>query len=559
MRRRYFRDHQGPGLRRLAFLATTLTCVVLLVAGCSRSGDERADLVFINGAEPEALDPAYITAQVGIRVASALFEGLTRINKNGRPTPGVAESWEISDDGRNYTFHLRKDAQWETGVPVTAQDFIGSWKRILTPATGCTYVAHLYPIRGAKAFNESKSDFSTVGLRAPDDHTLIVDLESPTPYFLDICSFITLAPVHLPSIKEHGDRWTRPGTLIGNGSYRLADWRLNDRISLEKSPTYWDAENVALRTIDIRPVSEPNTAMNFFLTGEVDLIMDKGMIPNPMVDALREKPYFHSDNFLGTYFLRFNTTKKPFDDPRVRRAFAMAIDRERIVNKITRLGERVASSLVPPGTGDDYQPPESQASYDPEGARQLLAEAGFPDGKGFPLVEYLYMAKSVEIHIAVELQSMWERHLGVNVSLTKQEAKVYYASMRELSYDLCRSSWVGDYNDPNTFIEMFVSGGGNNRTGYSSERYDSLVEAAAREPDATKRYAIFRQAEHLLVSEDSVIAPIYYYVGVQFYHRDRLGGIETNVIDDHPFREMFWKKRSEATRSPKKQPSQQRP
>jgi oligopeptide transport system substrate-binding protein len=477
-----------------------------------------------------------------MRVADSLFEGLIRLDKDGRPVPGMAESWDISEDGLRYTFHLRPQARWDGGDSFTAADIVDSWRRVLEPATASPYCAQLYPVRGARAFNEGRNtDFSRVGVKAADARTVVVELESPTPYFLDLCAFITLAPVHRPTLEAHGDRWTKPGNLLGNGPYRLVEWRLNDRIRLEKNPFYWDAANVALATIDIMPVGEPNTAMNFFLTGAVDLIMDKGMIPNTMVDVLREKPYFHGDDFLGTYFLRFNVTKSPFDDARVRRAFAMAIDRRRIVEKITRLGERVAASLVPPGTGDDYQPPASTAGFDPAAARAALAAAGFPDGKGFPLIEYLYMAKSVETHIAVELQSMWSRHLGVNVALTKQEAKVYYASMGELSYDICRSSWVGDYNDPNTFIEMFVTGGGNNRTGYASARFDALVDAAAREPDPKRRYAIFREAEQRLISEDAVIAPIYHYVGVQFYYRDRLGGLEANLIDVHPFREMYWK------------------
>lgn len=524
------------------FPAALVSGLLLLLCACGVERGSRADLVFINGAEPESLDPAHITAQVGMRVGDSLFEGLIRLDQNGRPGPGMASSWEISEDALRYTFHLRPEAKWENGDPFTADDVVGSWRRVLTPATGSPYCAQLYPVQGARAFNEGRErDFSKVGVKAVDEHTVVVELESPTPYFLDLCAFITLAPVHLPSVAEHGERWTKPGNLVGNGPYRLVEWRLNDRIRLEKNQRYWDAANVAMATIDLMPVSEPNTAMNFFLTGAVDLIMDKGMIPNTMVDALREKPYFHSDDFLGTYFLRFNVTRPPFDDPRVRRAFAMAIDRKRIVEKITRLGERVASSLVPPGTGDDYQPPASSAGFDPEGARAALAAAGFQDGKGFPLIEYLYMAKSIETHIAVELQSMWSRHLGVNVALTKQEAKVYYASMGELSYDICRSSWVGDYNDPNTFIEMFVTGGGNNRTGYASGRFDHLVEAAAREPDPEHRYRLLGEAERLLVSEDAVIAPIYHYVGVQFYDRDRLGGVEANLIDVHPFRAMYWK------------------
>jgi len=521
--------------------ARVLGLVLALVGAisCSDRGTP-ADLVFINGAEPETLDPAIMTAQVDMRISSSLFEGLTRIDKAGRPEAGIAERWDISPDGTRYTFYLREGAKWQNGDPVTASDFVTSWQRVLDPNSGASYVALLYVVKNARAYTEATlTDFSQVGVRATDDLTLEVELENPTPYFLDLCAFITLAPVHSDALTDQQGDWFRAGKLIGNGPYQLVDWRLNERIRIERNPLYWDHDNVSINTIDIRPVSEPNTAMNFFLTGEVDLIMDKGMIPNTMVDALRKKPYFHSDNFLGTYFTRFNVTRPPFDDPLVRRAFAKAIDRTRITEKITRLGEKTAYSLVPPGTGDNYQPPRSDTEFDPEGARALFAEAGYPDGRGFPLVEYLYMAKSVETHIAVELKSMWQETLGVNISLTKQEAKVYYTSMRQLSYDFCRSSWVGDYNDPSTFLDMFVSGGGNNRTGYESVTYDQLIADAAAQPDPVQRYQIFQKAERLLISEDAVIMPIYYYVGVQFYRPDEIGGIQTNVVDNHPLREIY--------------------
>ena len=516
---------------------------VLLLSACGEGRRERADFVFINGAEPESLDPAHITAQVGMRVGSALFEGLTRLDKNGSPGPAMASSWQVSEDGLTYTFHLRQDAHWEDGSPLTAADLLGSWKRVLTPSTGSPYCAQLYPIRGARAFNEGlNSDFSMVGVQAPDDHTLVVELESPTPYFLDLCAFITLAPVHLASVEKHGDRWTKPGNLIGNGPYRLTSWRLNDRIRLEKNPHYWDAENVALKTVDIMPVDEPNTAMNFFLTGAVDLIMDKG--DDSKYDGRRpQEAAILSQRRLSWYLLpcasippKLRSMTRASGAPSPWRSTGKGLSL-----RSPDLASGVATGLVPPETGEGYRPPASSTGFDPEGARSQLAAAGFPGGKGFPLVEYLYMAKSVETHIAVELQNMWSSHLGVNVSLTKQEAKVYYSSMGKLSYDVCRSSWVGDYNDPNTFIEMFVTGGGNNRTGYASEQFDGLVESAAREPDPARRYSLLEDAERLLVSEDAVIAPIYHYVGVQFYHRDRLGGIEANLIDVHPFREMFWK------------------
>ncbi len=502
---------------------------------------ERADLVFINGAEPESFDPAIVTDQVGMRICSALFEGLCRIDQAGKPQPGMAQRWEVSGDRRQYTFHLRSGTLWSNGDAVTAHDFVRSWRRVLDPATGADYASQFYVIAGARAFNEGAAqDFSTVGVKALDDRTLAVTLENPTPYFIDLCAFATLAPVHLPTLEKHGGAWIKPENVVSNGAYTLAAWKLNDHLRLRKNPRYWDAGNVAMETIEVLPISEPNTAINYFLTGEADLIMDKGMVPTSLTATLKQKPWFHTGPFLGTYFTRFNVTRPPFDNVKVRQAFALAIDRRRITEKITQLGEVAAWSLTPPGAGAvPYEPPPSPG-FDPERARELLAEAGYAGGRGLPQVKYLYFPKTVEENIAAELESMWKEHLGVSVQLAKQEWKIYLASMKALDYQMCRSSWVGDYNDPNTFLEMFTSASGNNRTGWKSGAYDSFLRAAAAEPDPARRNTIFSAAEELLVSGETVILPIYYYVGVQFYHADHLAGVQPNLIDDHPFRCMKW-------------------
>lgn len=526
------------------WIAQALGCLTFLlgVLGCSEKR-ERADLVFINGAEPESFDPAIVTDQVGMRISSALFEGLCRVNEMGRPEPGVAERWEISEDARTYTFFLRHDARWSNGDPVTANDFVQSWQRVLDPSTGADYASQLHVIAGARAYSEGKINaFSDVGVRALDEHTLQVELENPTPYFIDLCAFATLAPVHLPTVKKHAGSWIKPAHLVCNGPYLLKAWKLDDHIRLEKNPMYWDAEHVAMETINVLPIAEPNTAINYFLTGEVDLIMDKGMVPTSLTAELKRKPWFHTGPFLGSYFTRFNTTRPPFNDPKVRQAFTMAIDGRRITEKITQLGEIPAWSLTPPGAGSGsaaYEPPPG-LGFDPERARQLLAEAGYPGGKGLPRIEYLYFPKPVENSIAVELQSMWQEHLGVSVQLAKQEWKIYLASMRSLDYQMCRSSWVGDYNDPNTFLELFIGGSGNNRTGWANAEYDGLIRSAAAEADPIRRNGLLAAAERLLVSEQCVILPIYYYVGVQFYHAERLAGVQANLIDDHPFRCMRW-------------------
>jgi len=508
-------------------------------AGCTPES-RRADLVFVNGAEPESLDPAIITGQPEGRIVQALFEGLCAYDKHGVARPGVAERWEISPDGTLYTFHLRADAKWSDGRAVTAQDFVDSWKRTLTPATGSQYNYQLFPIRNAERFAEGKvADFSEVGVKALDDRTLTVQLEYPTPYFLELTAFPTLHPVPVQQIAQYGDHWIKPEHIVSNGAYVLEAWRINDKIRLRKNPHYWNRGKVALDVVDVLPISDANTAFNFYASGQADLLMDKGLAPPALLEDLKKRPDFHAAPFLGIYFLRFNCKKGPFVDERVRRAFALVIDKTRIVQKITRAGELAADGFVPPGI-EGYLGARAP-SRDLEAARSLLAEAGYPNGLGFPLVNYLYSKSELNEAIAIELQSMWAEELGVTVNMTRQEWKVYLNSLSLLDFDIARSSWVGDYPDPKTFLDMFVTGGGNNRTGWSSPEYDALIADSARELDPAKRFEIFRQAENLLVAQALPIAPLYYYVGIQLYDPTKIGGIHPNLLDEHPIREMFRK------------------
>lgn len=524
--------------------------VLLFAMACSACVRQpRADLVFLNGAEPETLDPALITGQPEGRVANALFEGLLTFGQSGKPQPGMAESWEISDDGRAYVFHLREGLQWSDGIPLTARDFVESWKRTLDPATASEYAYQLHYIKNAKAFNEGiKSDFSQVGVSAPDDRTLRVELENPTPFFLDLCAFVTLLPVPLHAIEKHGDDWIKPGKLTGNGAYLLESWRINDRIRLRKNPRYWNAANIALETIDILPVSKGNTAFNLYASGQADLMMDKGLVPPALLAEIKKRDDFHAAPFLGTYFLRFNCQRQPFKDPRVRRAFSLVVDKTSIVDRITRAGELPADSFVPPGAGG-YDPPRG-VRRDVQEARRLLAEAGYAEGRGFPMVTYLYSEGELNEAIAVELQSMWRRELGVNVQLLRQEWKVYLRSLSTLDYDIARSSWVGDYPDPNTFLDMFVTGGGNNRTGWSDPAYDEIIAEAGSETDRAKRFDLLRDAEKILVNEQMPVCPIFFYVGIQLYDGAKLGGIEGNVLDEHPLKTIYRKEGSKGASNP---------
>ena len=532
--------------RSLPFRFTPLRIVMALCAlALSACGDRTAapaDLVFINGAEVGSIDPSQVSAQVDGRVVTSLFEGLMRYNAQGRAEPGVAFEPAVSPDGLTWTFPFRDTARWSNGEPVTSRDFMLSWQRFLLPATAADYASIFYCIKNAEAYNTGKiTDFNAVGVKAPDDRTIVVTLENPVPYFKDLVAFMAFCPIHVPSFNQLGATYFKPGKLVGNGPYQLKEWRLNDRIRLERSPTYWDAGNVKMASVDVLPIDNPSTAVNLFLTGGSDLMMDKGLIPNALADELRKKPYFHHKPFLATWFIRFNAKRKPYDDPRVRKALTLVLDRDRIVNAVTRLGEVPAFAITPPGTGDNYQPPAGLRPDIAE-AKRLLAEAGFPDGRGFPVLSFLYPSKfPSDRGIAVELQSMWQRHLGITVALTSEEYKTYLDSQKKVDYDVCRSSWVGDYNDPNTFLDMFLTTSGNNRTGWSSAAYDALISQAAAEADPAKRYSILKQAETQLIETECVIAPVYHYVGVQFYQPEFLGGVEANLIDEHPLRCMFWK------------------
>ena len=516
-----------------------VACCLLLGTGCSPR-QQRADLIFINGAEPETLDPALITGQPEGRIVNALFEGLLRFDRQGRSIPGVASSWEISPDRKTYTFHFRPEARWSDGKRVTADDFVAAWQRTLDPVTTSAYSYQLFCVAGAEDFASGKSrDFSKVGVKAPDDSTLVVTLRQPTSYFLDLCAFPTLYPVRTDLIAKYGDDWVKPGKLVGNGAYLLDAWRVNDNVRLRKNSLYWDTAHVQLRSVDVLPISQANVAYNFYAAGQADLIMDKGLAPPSLLDALKTGPDFHAAPFLGTYFLRFNCSKPPFNDPRVRKALSISIDRKRITAKITRAGESTALSFVPPGISD-YTASEGLAE-NPQEARRLLAEAGFPGGKGFPLTTYLYSEGELNEGVAIELQSMWKEQLGVSIQLARQEWKVYLNSLGSLDYGIARSSWVGDYPDPNTFLDLFLSGSGNNRTGWSNATFDRLIGEAAAESDPVKRFKILRKAEGFLVREEAPIAPLFFYVGIQLYDSDRLGGIEANVLDEHPLREMYRK------------------
>ena len=538
-----------------------LWIVAVVWLGCRP--ERRADLVIINGPEIETLDPQVQTGQADGRVSGALFEGLTRFDpKTGRSIPGWAERWDTSPDGRRYTFHLRTNAAFSTGEPITAEDFVWSWRHAVDPRTGADYSGFFFYVKGGRDLvNGVSTNLTTLGIRAKDPHTVEVELENPTPFFTDLCAMRIMAVVPRWTIEQLGDQWVRADPLPCSGAFQLLSWRPNDRIRAAKNPRYWDADRVRLERVDFLSSESPVAALNLFLSGAVDVLIDRNVIPIELNDVLLNHPSFHRFNYLGTYFLRFNVTRKPFDDVRVRQAISLVVDKRRIVERITRMGEPPTSTATPPGTGG-YQPPPGlgEATYSTTNetehaeamakniaqAKQLLAEAGYPDGKGFPGFTYMFNGGGgggARMHeqIAVEFQAMLRDHLGIRVELRPVEWKTYLSDMSQLNFEMIRGSWIGDYQDPTTFLDCFLSDSGNNRTGWRNPAYDELLARAAAATNSVQRFELLRQAETLLTRDEVPILPVYHYVGMYAFDPDKVGGIYPNPTDEHPVWAM-WRK-----------------
>ncbi len=528
----------GGGLRlRFRLRLSLWLAVATLLTACRPLPP--ADLTVLNGPEPSSLDPLLVTGIEELRAVLPLFEGLTRPDpRDARPQPGLAARWESSPDGRHYTFFLRSNVVWSTGEPITTADLVYSWRRVLEPTNACQYASLLLPVRGAEDFLFGRHhDFDRVGIRAPAPLVVEVDLTDPCAYFLDLCAFQTLAVVPRQTVERHGDRWILARPLPVSGPYQLDFWRLNDRVRLRRNPRYWDAAATPSEVVDLLSVTAPNTVLNLYLTGQADIIWDKPLVPTELMPELSRRSDFHSFPILGTYFLRLNVTRKPFDDVRVRRALALATDKRRLTRRITASGEEPADHLVPTVTAN-YRRGEGQ-HHDPEAARRLLAEAGYPGGRNFPVVDLLIDSAAggparINERTGIELKDLWERELGIRVELRRMEKKAYLVAQRGLDYGISRSSWIGDYNDPNTFLDLFMAGNGNNRTGWAHARYDRLLRAAAAEPDLGQRAELLGEAETLLVRDEVPVIPLWFEVGFSLYRPDQIQGVHPNPLDTHP-------------------------
>jgi oligopeptide transport system substrate-binding protein len=525
--------------------------LLLATAGCRpresavASGNRTHVLHRGIGGDVADLDPHLATNIAEVDLASALFEGLVAEDPvDLHPVPGVAERWDVSTDGLSYTFHLRANARWSDGQPVTAADFVNSWRRVLTPSLGAENAGMLYLLQGAEGFHKGAStDFSQVGVSAPDAHTLRVTLDHPAPHFLSLLTHPIWWPVPLATVSAHGgaytrgNGWTRAGRIVGNGPFVLQSWEPNKVIAVEKSPAYWDAGRVRLQGIRFYPSDSVDTEERAFRSGQLHLTY---VLPFGKVDTYRRTSpqLLRTDPYLNTYFVRLNTRRTPFNQENVRRALALAVDRAAIVQNVMRGGQQAAPTITPPGL-PGYTPPPGLGS-DPVKARALLAEAGYPGGKGFPTLELLHNTSENHRLLAEILQERWRKELGLDVRLVNQEFKVLLAERRAGRYQLLLSDWVGDYLDATTFLDLWRSDSGNNHTGWSNPEYDALLFRAARNPDPAARAAQLQQAEARML-ESAPIVPLYFNTHV-FLIQPSVKGWHPTLLDHHPYKHVWLEK-----------------
>jgi len=532
--------------RLVPAVAFVLLLALLTACGRRETAVQRGnrEQILHRGISPDIaqLDPQLSTVANDYAALHALFEGLvTEDPVDLHPVPAVAESWTVAPDGLRYTFHLRGNAKWSNGDLVTAADFVASYKRILRPGLGARYAYLLYVIDQAEPFNKGNlTDFAQVGVSALDAHTLQIKLDHADPTFLSQLTLAPFMPVHVPTIEKHGalldpaNPWTKPGNIVSNGPFILKEWRLNQLMVLVKSPSYWDAATVRLKEIHLYAGESRDAEERAFRSGQLHVTE---ALPPGKADAWRDDPQhrLRIDTYLGTEFYRINVNRPFLNDHRIRRALALGVDRDAIVNKILRAGQLPAHALTPPNTAG--YTPTAQIPTDFDAARALLAEAGYPGGKGAPAIELLFNTSESHRAVAESIQEMWRRELGLEVRLTNQENNSMLAARTSGSYQILRSVWIGDYVDPMTFLSLWTSDSGNNYTGWKNPSYDQLLFEAARTADATARNALYQKAEALLL-EDPPFIPIYHYTHV-FLLQPSVKGWSPNLLDHHPYKYVY--------------------
>lgn len=484
-----------------------------------------------SAAEPESIDPNLATGNIENMYIMSLFEGLTNYDpKDLHPIPGVAEKWVTSPDNKTYTFTLRKNAKWSDGTPVTADDFVYSYERMLNPKTGAKFANMLYPLKNAEAYNTGKiTDFKQVGVRAKDPQTLILEFAYPTPYALYLTSHMTYYPTPRQAVDKHGTAWTRPENIVTNGPFLIKEWTPHKFMTVVKNSNYWNAPIVKLDGIRFWPVDDFETALKMYDDGQLDIAF---YLPPSKTPSLRTRPDYIKSPWFSSEYYWVNIKDPILKDPRVRRALAMAIDRDTLTDKFMHGVDVSLNTLTPHGI-PGYTPPANAPKFDPAGARKLLAEAGITDPSTVT-VEILYNTNDQRKTAAQVIQQMWKQHLGINAQLHNEEWKSYLKDMKQKNYrSLCRAGWVGDYLDPMTFLDMPMTNGPMNQGYWANPKYDELINKARMEPNAKKRLQHLSQAETILMEEMPLI-PIYQQ-NRDYLVKPGVKGYLPNILDFHPW------------------------
>lgn len=501
-------------------LSALITANVAMAADVP-AGVQLADkqtLVRNNGAEVQSLDPHKIEGVPESNVNRDLFEGLVIGDLNGHPVPGVAESWD-NKDFKVWTFHIRKDAKWSDGSPVTAQDFVYSWQRLADPKTASPYASYLQygHVANVDEIIAGKKPATDLGVKAIDDKTFEVTLSEPVPYFYKLLVHPSVSPVPKAAIEKYGEKWTQPANIVTNGAYKLKDWVVNERIVLERNTNYWDNAKTVINQVTYLPISSEVTDVNRYRSGEIDMTYNN--MPIELFQKLKKEipKEVHVDPYLCTYYYEINNQKAPFTDVRVRTALKLALDRDIIVNKVKNQGDLPAYSYTPPYTdGMKLVEPEwfkwSQEKRNEE-AKKILAEAGYTADK--PLTfNLLYNTSDLHKKLAIAVASIWKKNLGANVKLENQEWKTFLDSRHQGTFDVARAGWCADYNEPTSFLNTMLSDSSNNTAHYKSPAFDKIIGDTLQVTDEAKRAELYAQSEQQL-DKDSAIVPVYYYVNAR--------------------------------------------
>lgn len=511
-----------------ALVAGNVATAAVVPAGVQLA--EKQTLVRNNGSEVQSLDPHKIEGVPESNINRDLFEGLLISDVDGKPSPGVAEKWE-NKDFKVWTFHLRKDAKWSDGTPVTAQDFVYSWQRLANPNTASPYASYLQygHIVNIDDIIAGKKPITDLGVKALDDHTFEVTLSEPVPYFYKLLVHSSVSPVPRAAVEKFGEKWTQPANIITNGAYKLKDWVVNERIVLERNTNYWENAKTVINQVTYLPISSEVTDVNRYRSGEIDMTYNN--MPIELFQKLKKEipNEVHVDPYLCTYYYEINNQKAPFNDVRVRTALKLALDRDIIVNKVKNQGDLPAYSFTPPYTdGAKLVEPEwfkwSQEKRNEE-AKKLLAEAGYTAEK--PLTfDLLYNTSDLHKKLAIAAASIWKKNLGANVKLENQEWKTFLDTRHQGNYDVSRAGWCADYNEPTSFLNMVLSDSSNNTVHYKSPAFDKLIADTLKVTDEAQRSELYSKAEQQL-DKDSAIVPVYYYVNARLV-KPWVGGYSGN-------------------------------